>query len=139
MVQIRIFERFSMGINGGAAKFLLDPGPGHHISTSLDRVLPRWKFPGVAYRRTLPAAIVFAPVKFSIISAAFPDPLLAFGPFSKILLNLIIPLLTGAGAGRCRDQSAPSRATENFIYWLLGAPREVRERSPNKREIPNAR
>ena len=61
-------------------------------------MLPRWKFPGVAYRRTLPAAIVFALVQFSVISAAFPDPPLAFGPFRKILLNLTIPLLTGAGA-----------------------------------------
>ena len=68
MVQIRIFERFAVGINGGAAKFL--PDPGHHISTSLG-VLPRWEFSDMAYRRSLRICFL---VKFSVISVTDSDP-----------------------------------------------------------------
>ena len=50
MVQIRIFERFSVGINCGAAKFLL-------ILVAVFRtdfgVLSRWEVPDMAYRRAL--------------------------------------------------------------------------------------
>ena len=68
MVQIRIFERFSVGIDGGAAKFL--PDPGCRFPTDFG-VLPRWKVPDMAYRRTLRITSL---VKFSVISVTDSDP-----------------------------------------------------------------
>ena len=71
MVQIRIFERFSMGINGGAAKFLLtlatvfdEPWGVAALETSrygLSSGIARWDH---IFPRNF--------VKFSVISVAFP-------------------------------------------------------------------
>ena len=68
MVQIRIFERFSVGINGGAAKFL--PDPGCRFPTDFG-VLPRWEVPDVAYCRTLQICFL---VKVSVMSVTDSDP-----------------------------------------------------------------
>ena len=78
MVQIRILERFSVSINGGAAKFL--PDPGFRFPTGFG-VLPRWEVPDLAYRRTLRICFL---VKFSVISVTDSDP----QPFNrKYLIN----------------------------------------------------